>query len=38
LGCSEFASDTYPVTIVRVRRDDSPVSFSEGRSQGPSCR
>ncbi|HUG40046.1 MAG TPA: hypothetical protein VMM12_06165 [Longimicrobiales bacterium] len=32
-GCGRFASEAYPVEIVRVRRFDGPVSFVERRER-----
>ncbi len=36
--CSDFEADAYPVTIVRVPKDEKQVVFSETREQRSQCR
>src|SRR5690606_24421299 len=36
-GCGGFASDAYPVAIVRVERFDGPVRFTERRERAEGC-
>ncbi len=35
--CEPFPADAYPVTIVRVARDDRAVAFSEKRGRAAHC-
>jgi hypothetical protein len=37
-GCRRFATDAYPVEIVRLRRFDGPIRFQERIDQAEGCR
>lgn len=38
LGCGQFNVDAYPVELLRLRRFDGDVRFSETRTQAEGCR